>query len=705
MQSVPSSETPGIDGLIQRTVQDHVDRFHYELIPGGEATDHFEVITTGGTVTLRGSSPRALSVAFGRYLRDVERVDLSWDRGPAHVSDTPPPHDPIKGTTPYPWRYYFNYVTFAYSTAFWTWERWEREIDWMALHGISMPLAITGQEAVWQAVLTKLGLSQQEIDTFFTGPAYLPFGWMGCMDGWAGPLPARWLEDHADLQRRILERERSLGMTPVLQGFTGHVPKPLAGRHPSSTFHELTWTGFTDTIMLDPQDPLFQEIGTLFITEQTRLFGTDHLYAADPFIEMEPQEGSPAFLAGLARSMLGAMTKADPDARWVFQAWPFYFQADYWTPERVEAFLGAVTDDRLIVLDLWAEHLPLWKQTQAFHGKPWLWCMVHNFGGRQGMHGDMATIASGPANAGRAPDSGHLSGVGITSETIENNPFVYDLLTATAWSTEPIDLDTWLPNAVRQRYGTDDPHAQDAWRHLRASVYSREDPSVSIRHKVVCQRPNRDRLLDESIDRHIPASEIDSVATALDLLLQVRPSPEQEEALRRDIVDLGHQLIASRTVSAYTALGDALRRGDTDQFSTLGDRLVSAIMDLDRLAATHGSFLLGRWIDSATRWGRTNADRTHLEKNARLLITLWSDPNNHLLNDYSGRFWSGLLNSYHAARWRIFLDATPDTANIEQVLQDWEAAWVHDTTSFATKPNGDTIVVGREILRRYGADA
>lgn len=125
--------TSGIDGLIQRTVPDHLHRFRYELILDGDATDHFEISTTGETVSLRGSSTRAISAAFGRYLRDVESVDLSWDRGPARLSGTPPPHDRIEGATPYPWCYYFNYVTFAYSTAFWDWERWELEIDWMAL--------------------------------------------------------------------------------------------------------------------------------------------------------------------------------------------------------------------------------------------------------------------------------------------------------------------------------------------------------------------------------------------------------------------------------------------------------------------------------------------------------------------------------------------------------------------------------------------
>lgn len=38
------------------------------------------------------------------------------------------------------------------SYVWWDWERWEKEIDWMALQGINLPLAFTGQEAIWQKV-------------------------------------------------------------------------------------------------------------------------------------------------------------------------------------------------------------------------------------------------------------------------------------------------------------------------------------------------------------------------------------------------------------------------------------------------------------------------------------------------------------------------------------------------------------------------
>lgn len=52
----------------------------------------------------------------------------------------------------YRFRYYQNVCTFSYSAVWWDWPRWQREIDWMALNGINLPLAFTGQEALWQEV-------------------------------------------------------------------------------------------------------------------------------------------------------------------------------------------------------------------------------------------------------------------------------------------------------------------------------------------------------------------------------------------------------------------------------------------------------------------------------------------------------------------------------------------------------------------------
>ena len=35
----------------------------------------------------------------------------------------------------------------------------------------------------------------------------------------------------------------------------------------------------------------------------------------------------------------------------------------------------------LVLLDLYAEVFPLWRRTHSFFGAPFIFCMLHNFGG------------------------------------------------------------------------------------------------------------------------------------------------------------------------------------------------------------------------------------------------------------------------------------------------------------------------------------
>ncbi|KAJ8432286.1 hypothetical protein Cgig2_028548 [Carnegiea gigantea] len=72
-------------------------------------------------------------------------------------------------------------VIFVFPDSFvwWDWERWEKEIDWMALQGINLPLAFTGQEAIWQKVFMDFNISREDLNDFFGGPAFLAWARMG----------------------------------------------------------------------------------------------------------------------------------------------------------------------------------------------------------------------------------------------------------------------------------------------------------------------------------------------------------------------------------------------------------------------------------------------------------------------------------------------------------------------------------------------
>ena len=132
-------------------------------------------------------------------------------------------------------------------------------------------------------------------------------------------------------------------MTPVLQGFTGHVPATITNQFPTAKLQPITWLEW-NTFVLDPLDPLFPRIAATFLEEQNRLFGTDHFYAADTFIEMTPPSGDTNYLAAIGSAIFDGMRQTDPEAVWVLQGWPFFHGRQFWTQPRIEAVLGPVPD-------------------------------------------------------------------------------------------------------------------------------------------------------------------------------------------------------------------------------------------------------------------------------------------------------------------------------------------------------------------------
>ncbi|MBB4934627.1 alpha-N-acetylglucosaminidase [Lipingzhangella halophila] len=702
-------ELHGVPGLLRRLLGARDDEFALVSLPPDGTGDTFEVETAGPRVELRGTSPVAQASALRWYLANACGSDVSWDTRtvipPARLPRVPR----VRRTTPFRYRYRFNFCVFSYTTAFWGWPEWEREIDWMALHGINLPLAITGHEAAWQAVYRQLGMADDDVRTFLGGPAYLPFTWMGCTQGWGGPLPQSWIDAHEALGRRIVERERELGMRPVQQAFAGHVPPEIGGGHPRE------WFGF-QTRLLDPRDPRFRRIGELFVTEQTRRFGTDHIYAADPFIETTPPASDPDELAGIGRAVHESMAGADPEAVWVLQSWPFNYRGAFWTPERISALLGAVSEDRMLLLDLWAEQRPMWRETSAFHGKPWVWCALPNFGGRPGMHGKLPRAAGDLADALDDPDRGRLRGLGQAMEDTTNDPAVYEFLADLVWrDSATADPDQWVRGYARRRYGRRLPEAEQAWSALLRTVYGnrrsgRPPASIVIDRPVAPGEPGPTGPPQPRTGR--PEWEPAGLVDAWHLLLAAATPESAGGPYGRDLVDVSQQVLAllarvrhGRVLRAYNEGGAAETRRSADAF-------LEVLRDLDTLLATRREYLLGPWIDRARTWGDTPEERRLLEWNARRIITVWG-PRDSPLRDYAGRHWSGLVADYHLARWRIWSDhlthalstgTSVDPAALNRELTDSEEAWCAAEERYPDHTQGDTVQVAQRLLATYDND-
>ncbi|MDD3387481.1 MAG: alpha-N-acetylglucosaminidase TIM-barrel domain-containing protein, partial [Prevotella sp.] len=200
-----------VTDMIGRIAPGNNNKFKIELQSADR--DFFELSQSGNKVCIKGNTWVNLASGLNWYLKHYVGVHLSWNNMRANLPTTlPRVPRPERHETDLRLRYDFNYCTFSYSMAFWDWSRWEREIDWMALHGVNMPLAIVGEEVVWRNMLLRLGYSKEEIGRFIAGPAFLAWWAMNNLEGWGGPLPESWYNQQETLQKRILQRERAWGM-------------------------------------------------------------------------------------------------------------------------------------------------------------------------------------------------------------------------------------------------------------------------------------------------------------------------------------------------------------------------------------------------------------------------------------------------------------------------------------------------------------
>jgi len=713
--SLPSRDSvdlPAITALIDRVLPGRAQGFALEVIPDSAGLDVFEVDQAAGKVVLRGSSGVALASALNWYLEDVAGVSVSLPLQPVRLAALPAVLARVRHTTRYRIRYFFNYCTFSYSMAWWDWTDWQRMIDWMALKGVNAPLAVTGQEAVWREVLQEFGFSREQVGQFLVGPAYLPWGWMGNIDGLGGPLPDSWIDSHVTLERQILARERALGMTPVLQGFTGHVPESITRIYPAATIHQTgDWSaGFSGTWFLDPTDSLFQRFGRRFVEAQTALYGTDHLYAADPFNEIDPPSDDSTFLAGMGKAIYGAMQGADPEATWVLQGWFLYYQAKFWRAPQARAMMGAVPDDHMVVLDLWGDRYPVWKAREGFYGKPWVWNVLYNFGGKVSMNGDLPKIAANLDSVLRSPDKGRLIGLGMTMEGLGTNPIVPDFVMGQTWLDSVPPLDRWTQEYIVRRYGATDPHAWHAWQLLLATAYR----SGAQTGNYLAERPQFYVKGTHYRSEPIPPYDPRILAQALDSLLAASPSLGVNDAYRYDVVNLARQVLGELGLPLINQVQAAFDRKDLPALRAAEARVVDLLRDLNTLAGTRREFLLGVWLADAQRWGTTPAERRLYEWNARNIITLWgskcTEGQNDDLNLYAFKEWEGMFTSYYLPRWEAFFTllnqsvATGepfDRAPFAAAMCTWEQQWSSETSSFPTEPQGDAVQTARTMMNKY----
>lgn len=692
-----------ITGLLERIDKGASRKFVIERLKGEK--DFFELDQKGNKVVVRGNNYVSIATGINWYLKYYAGINLSWNGMQADLPEVlPPVLKKERHETDLKLRYDFNYCTFSYSMAFWDWKRWEQEIDWMALHGINLPLAMVGTDVVWKNVLEELGYTREEINAFIAGPGFQAWWLMNNLEGWGGPNPDSWYERQEELQKRILKRMREYGIEPVLPGYSGMVPHNAKDRLGLNVADPGRWNGYPRPAFLQPTDPQFERIAALYYREMTRLYGKVSYYSMDPFHEGGNTSGVDLEAAG--KAIWKAMKQANPRAAWVVQAWG--------ANPRPQMIRNLPAGD-MVVLDLFSESRPQWGdpasswyRKEGFGQHDWLFCMLLNYGGNVGLHGKMAHLIEEFYKAKDSSFGKTLKGVGMTMEGIENNPVMYELLCELPWREQRFSKDEWLEGYLKARYGKSDSQVSQAWMLLSNTIYNCPAASTQqgTHESILCARPSwkayQVSSWSEMSDYYDPADVIRAAGMMVDAAERFRGNNNFEY----DLVDIVRQAVAEKGRLMYRVLVDAYKAGDRELFKLSSDRFLRLILMQDRLLATRSEFKVGRWLESARNLGSTEEEKDWYEWNARVQITTWGNrvaANDGGLHDYAHREWNGLLRDFYYLRWKTWLDEQLKSFEGGQPkaidFYALEEPWTLKHNSYASEAEGNPVDIACEIYR------
>ena len=712
-----------VQDLIRRRVPQLLPFLELEVLDAFSSVngsqEHFKIMNSSScaqNISIVASSTSALATGVHHYLRFVALRHISWNADNLPTIAVPPPRcDAVVAITALAkWRYAWNVCTHGYTMAWWDWARWEVELDFMALSGVNLPLLFTGQEYVLARVFRKFAnLTEADLQPYFSGFAFLPWQRMGNEAGWGGPLTAAMRQAQWDLQLKIVRRARDLGMTPVLPCFGGNVPKAFAAHFPHANFTSYPpWNNFpNESMLLDPTDPLFVKFGRAYTAEQISLYSAEGLWGdgiapvfnCDVWMNdrhnWQPAASTTAYLAAAGAAMVDQLSPASTldggkllKPTWLNQGgWMFRYK--WWQQHggtRVRDYLSRVPDDQVLILELSAEAhgVTAYEFTipggRNYWGKNWIYCMIHNFGQRPGMHGDLPLIATAPHAAlkealpqSEGGKNGTCIGIGITPEGIEQNPVMYEFMLDRAWSEaapEPTDyIEKWTQRYATRRYGgRENIIASKAWTTLSRTVYGSAQKNLRAPNSLICDTPTVHVVLSDAAD-----GDAGGGATAAWIALaeainapnsSLKPNASLNEGLLYDIIDLGREcvngafaqlqaLYSSELLSAAQAPpGDAPhQRGPRlAALDGLAEASTNLLMRMDDLLATQTATTLGRWLHEA-RMAAVEGSEELFEYQARNQIVMWGpSPESGPRQDYAAKHWSGLIARYYAPRWATF---------------------------------------------------
>ncbi len=691
-----------VKGIIGRTIgESYVEQFDLRL-DRRLKEEYFTIASLRGKIILTSNSGVGLASAFNCYLKEVCKCHVSRFGKQVKLPKTlPTVNGKIDRTTTMKYRYAYNYCTHSYSMAFWNEEQWQKEIDFLALNGVNLVLDILGMEEVYRRFLTKLGYRLREIKNFLVGPAYYAWMYMGNVCSIGGPIHDNFFYEKCQMARRNHRRMQALGMNVVLQGYMGMVPRDIQKKDRDvPVIEQGKWKGIEQPLIISPDSAHYVKYANLFYECQKEVFGDiTHFYAGD----IGHEGGKLGKAKDCYTNVMQSMLSYDKDAMWIVQCWAL-------NPNKTfTSALKQYRDKHILMLDLNTDsinHNANGFSRLAKYGNV-LCGLLNNFGGRNGLYGNVNDIPKMLKNASERPN---FKGIALTAESTNVNPIVTEIFFDTIWNRVD-NIQEWAKKYSVRRYGKENENIEESMKILLETVYGTTNGPLTFgaTETMGCRRPldPESKMFTARGSVKVPYSK-DDFDEAVKLFLKDFDKFKTNECYIYDAVDLLRQSISNKLTTIVKKTVSAYKSKDYLVCIEYGEKLLSLLDTLDRILLNSKDFLFSSYIEPACEYTDKLDDFTRelYMINAKALITTWycrllSDDGN--LHDYAHRQLGDLVNSFHKMRWERFMNQVKSemdggkSAEIDWFKVEWD--WVLGETKYTKKVREDSLkALGKQLL-------
>lgn len=694
--------------LIERNTPELLNMFELEKIEKENGFDVCEYLASNGKILLKGSDNVCLCHAYYCYLKEYSGAYFS------HCSsfslqllkrEAALPVRPYKKVIKQKKRVYLDYITYSNSMWMWQWDKWEKELDFMAMKGVNMALNVVGNDAVLFNALIISGLSERSAAYFISGPAFYAWQTTGKIDSY---LPINDYENYKtrlELAKKIFDRMKELEIEPVLSTFNGQISEKiirLFGKVKSYKIDQ--WSAFPPAKKIDILDERFKKLMREYMFFQEKEIGKAKYYMCDYFCNFSHKTNKEKYMRTAAEEFDRIIDFCVDEKPCIV------FPSDGYN----RYFTKSLKKCDTLVFDLDGS---MYDITSGFDGNDFIVGNSHNNSPHTSLRGDVRLLCENEyLDILKKYDN--MQGVGFFPESLEQNPMYEELMFDVMTSEGKILLDKWLEDYVLRRYGQNDK-ILEAYRILCDTCYSPENSKTDI-GSTMCARPTlmlRHTGICDKIDVSYKNTDL---LKAVKLLLE---SGNTSYNMRFCIVYCVMSLIDNYEYSLYKKIMEKFSLRDENGFKNLALKFVDLFEDAEKLLTSFDRTNALTVFLELQSISKNDEDEKSITLNYLSSHTLWGPLTLDCQRyDYYWIYLSEFMTEYYCTRWEKFFEYLINNFNRKH-FETKSPLQFNDRDQFAynafyqsmaeyeksvilnfvpkKKVEGDTFEIAKSIIEKY----